>query len=59
MTSEIQAGTMTRSQRRQRLEALVEQIKRAEESQAEAAAIEQQQEMERVRQVVNSMRRFY
>jgi hypothetical protein len=59
MTNAIQAGSMTRSQRRQRIEALIEQIKEAEESQAQAAAVEQEQEMDRVRQVVDGMRGFY
>jgi hypothetical protein len=58
MTNAIQAGTMTRSQRRQRIEALVTQIKGAEESQVQAVATEQQQETERVRQVVAGHARF-
>jgi hypothetical protein len=59
MTNAIQSGAMTRSQRRQRIEELVGQIKNAEESQARAAAMQQEEEMERVRQVVNGMRGFY
>ncbi|MGH6930571.1 MAG: hypothetical protein ACREEV_19820, partial [Dongiaceae bacterium] len=59
MTNAIQAGAMTRSQRRQRIEELVTQIKDAEESQMQAAAAEQAEETERVRQVVNGMRGFY
>jgi hypothetical protein len=59
MTNAVQAGTMTRSQRRERLQTLIEQIKRAEESQAEAAAGDQAQQMEDVRRVVDGMRGFY
>ena len=44
MTNAIQGGTMTRTQRRQRLETLIAQVKSAEESQAQAAAMEQQQQ---------------
>ena len=58
MTNAIQSGTMTRSQRRQRLEALIAQIKSAEESQAQAAAMEQEQQVDQVRQVVDGMRGF-
>ncbi len=58
MTNAIQSETMTRSQRRQRLEALIAQIKSAEESQAQAAAMEQQQQMDDVRRVVDGMRGF-
>jgi hypothetical protein len=59
MTNAVQSGAMTRTQRRQRLEALIEQIKSAEESQVQAAASEQAQQTEQVRQVVNGMRGFY
>jgi hypothetical protein len=59
MTNAIQAGAMTRSQRRQRIEALIAQIKSAEESQVQAAATEQAEETERVRQMVDGMRGFY
>jgi hypothetical protein len=58
MTNAIQGGTMTRTQRRQRLETLIAQIKSAEESQAQAAAMEQQQQTDQVRQVVDGMRGF-
>lgn len=58
MTSAIQAGTMTRSQRRQRIETLIAQIKSAEENQAQTAEMEQQQQTEQVRQVVDGMRGF-
>jgi hypothetical protein len=59
MTNAVQAGSMTRSQRRQRIQALVEQIKGAEESEAQAEAVDQAQETERVRRVVDGMRGFY
>ena len=58
MTNAIQAGSLSRTQRRQRIQALVEQIKGAEESEAPAEAINQQQETERVRRVVDGMRGF-
>ena len=38
---------------------MVEQIKGAEQSEAQAAAMDQAQETERVRQVVDGMRGFY
>ena len=59
MTNAIQGGSMTRSQRRQRIQALLEQIKGAEESQAQAEAMDQAQETERVRRAVDGMRGFY
>ena len=59
MTNAVQSGTMTRTQRRQRLQTLIEQIKSAEESQAQAAASEQAQQTEDVRRVVDGMRGFY
>jgi hypothetical protein len=59
MTNAIQSGASTRSQRRQRIEELIAQIKDAEESQAQTAAAEQAEEMDRVRQVVDGMRGFY
>jgi hypothetical protein len=58
MTTAIQQGTMTRSQRRTRIEALIGQIKSAEEGQAQAAATEQERQMEQVRNVVESARGF-
>jgi hypothetical protein len=59
MTNAIEAGVMTRSERRQRNETLIAQIKDAEQSQVQAAAAEQQQETERVQQMVEGMRGFY
>jgi hypothetical protein len=59
MTNAIQSGAMTRSQRRQRIETLITQIKDTEQSQVQAAATAQQEETERVRQMVEGMRGFY
>ena len=58
MTNAVQAGTMTRSQRRQRIETMIAQIKSAEENQPQATEIEQQQQSEQVRQIVDGMRGF-
>jgi hypothetical protein len=58
MTTAIQQGTMTRSQRRTRIEALLAQIKSAEEAQAQATATEQARQMEQIRNVVDSARGF-
>ena len=58
MTTAIQQGTMTRSQRRTRIEALIGQIKSAEEAQAKATATEQDRQMEQVRSVVENARGF-
>ena len=58
MTTAIQQGAMTRSQRRARIEALVAQIKSTEEAQAKATATEQERQMEQVRNVVESARGF-
>jgi hypothetical protein len=58
MTTAIQQGTMTRSQRRARIEGLIGQIKSAEEAQATATATEQARQMEQVRNVVESARGF-
>ena len=58
MTTAIQQGTMTRTQRRGRIQELVAQIKAAEEQQVQAAGIEQERQTEQVRNVVDSMRGF-
>jgi hypothetical protein len=58
MTTAIQQGTMTRSQRRTRIETLVGQIKSAEEAQALATATEQERQMQQIRNVVESARGF-
>jgi len=58
MTTALQQGTITRSQRRARIEALIAQIKSAEETQAKVAATEQDRQMEQIRNVVDSARTF-
>ena len=58
MTTAIQQGTMTRTQRRQRIDALVAQIKAAEEEQIAAAASEQARQNEQLRNVVDNFRGF-
>jgi hypothetical protein len=56
MTAAIQQGTMTRSQRRDRIDTLVDQIKAAEQNQAAAATMAQAQQNEQVRRVVTGIR---
>jgi hypothetical protein len=58
MTTAIQQGTMTRSQRRTRIEQLIEQIKAAEDAQIKAATSEQARQQEQLRNVVNGARGF-
>jgi hypothetical protein len=58
MTTAIQQGAMTRSQRRARIEELLAQIKAAEEAQIEAAASEQARQNEQLRNVVDNFRGF-
>ena len=58
MTTAIQQGRMTRSQRRARIEELIGRIKSAEEAQAKATATEQDRQMEQVRNVVENARGF-
>jgi hypothetical protein len=58
MTTAIQNGTMTRSQRRARLEQLIEQIKTAEDAEIKAAAVEQERQQEQLRNVVDNARGF-
>lgn len=59
MTNAIQSGAMTRTQRRNRLDALIEQIKAAEEDQNQANAKNKKAEDEQVRRSIDSMRGFY
>lgn len=56
MTSMIQEGAMTRTERRARDEELLAQIHSAEETQVQEAAAEQQRQTEQVRNVVDGMR---
>ena len=58
MTTAIQQGSLTRSERRTRIEALLAQIRSAEEEQAQAAAMDQARQMEQIRNVVDSARGF-
>lgn len=58
MTTAIQNGTMTRSQRRTRIEQLIEQIKSAEEAEIQAATAEQERQHEQLRNVVDNARGF-
>ena len=56
MTAAIQQGTMTRSQRRARIEALVAQIKTAEQSQAAAATTDLSRQNEQIRRIGEGIR---
>lgn len=56
MTIAIQQGTLSRSQRRARIDALIAQIKAAEETEMSRYANEQAEQWEQVRQVVNGLR---
>ena len=58
MTTAVQQGTMTRAQRRTRIQELVAEIKAAEEQEVQAAGVEQERQTEQVRSVVESMRGF-
>jgi hypothetical protein len=58
MTTAVQQGTMTRTQRRARIQELVAQIKAAEEQEVQAAGVQQELQAEQVRNVVDSMRDF-
>jgi hypothetical protein len=58
MTTAIQQGTMTRSQRRTRVEQLIEQIKAAEDAQIKAATSEQERQQQQLRNVVEGARGF-
>jgi hypothetical protein len=58
MTTAIQQGTMTRSQRRTRIQQLIEQVKAAEDAQIKAAASEQERQQQQLRNVVEGARGF-
>lgn len=58
MTAAIPQGTMTRTQRRTRIEQLVEQIKSAEDAEIKTATAEQARQQEQLRNVVESARGF-
>jgi hypothetical protein len=56
LTSALQQGTVTRTQRRARVEALLAQIHSAEEGQMKSLAAESERQTEQVRAVVDGMR---
>ncbi len=56
LTSAIQQGTVTRTQRRARDEELLAQIRNAEEAQIKGVAAESEKQMEQVQRVVNGLR---
>ena len=58
MTTAIQQGTMTRTQRRARIQDLIAQIKAAEEQEIQAAGVEQERQTEQLQNVVENMRGF-
>ncbi len=58
MTTAIQQGTMTRTQRRARIEALLQQIHEAENQQIQAETAAQSEQLQQVRSVVQDMRGF-
>lgn len=58
MTTALQQGTMTRTQRRTRVEQLLEQIKAAEEAQIKSATEDQARQQEQLRNVVEGARGF-
>ncbi len=59
MTTAIEQGTMTRSERRTRLQAMIADIKAAEDAQVQASQVEQEKQMGQVRMVVDNFRGFY
>jgi hypothetical protein len=58
MTTAVQQGSMTRSQRRARIEELVAQIKEAEDAQISQATAEQARQQEQLRNIVDGARGF-
>jgi hypothetical protein len=58
MTTAIQQGTMTRGQRRDRIDSLVEQIKVGEQKQVALATSEQARQNEQMRRVLSELRGF-
>ncbi|HET8729441.1 MAG TPA: hypothetical protein VFO41_18210, partial [Alphaproteobacteria bacterium] len=55
MTTAIQTGNMTRSQRRARLDALIEQIRVAEDQAALNRGLEQRMRDDQIRQIVDNI----
>ncbi|TXH37653.1 MAG: hypothetical protein E6Q98_07765 [Rhodospirillaceae bacterium] len=58
MTTAMQQGTMTRTQRKTRLEELLEQIRAGEEKQIQADAAAQEEQSQQVRDLVEGFRGF-
>jgi hypothetical protein len=58
MTRAIQQGTFTRSERRARMQALLEQLRAEEQRQISAASAEQQRKAEEMTNVVEGLRGF-
>lgn len=58
MTTAIQQGTMTRSQRRARIESLVAQIKAAEQEEVNATTAQQSLQNDQLRNIVQGVRGF-
>jgi hypothetical protein len=58
MTTAMQQGSMTRSQRKARLEELLEQIRAGEEKEIQADAAAQEEQSQQVRDLVEGFRGF-
>lgn len=58
MTTALQQGQMTRTQRRARVEELIGQIEQAEEARIKATAAEQERQEQQLKNVVNNARGF-
>jgi hypothetical protein len=58
MTSAIQQGTMTRSERRTRIEELIGQLRQAQQAQISAAGTERERQAQQVSDVVDGFRGF-
>lgn len=58
MTTALQQGQMTRTQRRARVEELIAQIEQAEEARIQAATAEQERQEQQLKNVVNNARGF-
>jgi hypothetical protein len=59
MTNAVQGGSMTRAQRRERLEVLIAQIEEAEKNHVMTMTAGSDEETKKVRQVVDGVRGFY
>jgi len=56
MTTAIQQGTMTRTQRRGRMDQLLAQVEAGEDEQAKESGMDEQLQTQRIRNVVNGLR---